>query len=829
MFKNYLLTACRSMLHNKTATIISIAGLSLGLSCALLIFLYVQFELSYDNFHSNRNDIYRVLVEGTPKNDSNQRLYHSSVVHNLVPRLIEGFKYIGSAVRLSRQTVYLKDDEFINEEANFYFTESSIFSVFDFSLKEGDPETALSNNNSIVLSQEMALKYFGSKNPVDQKITFTIFNTSQFTFTITGVLDPIPKNSSLKIDFLAAFSFDKLKKTLPDWMPLHTYSYIKFNWNKKYHVVPVGNARYYYRTPTLLTIVDAFKKKLIHVRMPDFFSDTVFSNWHFTLEPLKVSLLGEKKIFIAPESEFDKHLDKRNWLLVLFLSVMGVLILGISCINAINLSIARSTNRAKEIAVRKVMGADRRQLIFQFLTESVLLSMLSLVFAVSLVELFLPYFSKMVHQELLLDYLENWGYIAAMGGIVLITGIISGLYPAFFLSSLQPIDTLKGENLLFSKKLRRLLIIFQITVSVCMFIFSFLFFQETNFLREKPLGFNKNQIIFFKIDDGTLKDKYSAFKTALLEVPGVDRVTRSGLAAWNFGTTGLSTVKCLETGITVQARLMLVDPDYLDVYEIPIIKGRNFPDTQENFEKFCIINNAAKNILRINDITGSTLIQEDKHTRQIIGTAGDFHFQYPFKKIAPLVMVATSKYYGMSRPYISVRLLPLNHAETIKKIREIANHFFPEIRFSHDYVDKEIEKIHIRKNDPWKNILNFSTWISVFLAGLGLFGFAEYEIDRKTKEIGIRKVLGAIRLEIAVYFIKQFALIAVIANLIAWPVTYLFIKIASQKIEYPYGLNLELPVIISVTLFTLVFTAFIVSIQTFKAASMDPQDALRDE
>ncbi len=354
MFKNYLLTACRSMLHNKMATLISIAGLALGLSCALLIFLYVQFELSYDNFHSNRNDIYRVLVEGTPKNSSNQSFYHSSIVHTLVPRLIEEFKFIGSAVRLSPQTVYLKNNELLNEEANFYFTESSIFSVFDFPLQQGDPKTALSKNNSIVLSRDMAQKYFGSKDPVGQQITFTIFNTSQFTFTITGVLHPIPKNSSLKIDFLAAFSFDKLKEKLPDWMPLYTYSYIKFDWDKKYRLSfgSHSKSKYYYRTPTLLTIADAFKKKLINVRMPDFFSDTYFSNWHFTLEPLKVSLFGEKKTFIAPTSEFDKPLDKRNWLLVLFLSVMGVLIPDISCINAINLSIARSTNRAKEIAVR---------------------------------------------------------------------------------------------------------------------------------------------------------------------------------------------------------------------------------------------------------------------------------------------------------------------------------------------------------------------------------------------------------------------------------------------------------------------------------------------
>ncbi len=831
MFKNYLLIACRSMLHHKTATIISIAGLTLGLSCALLIFLYIQFELSYDNFHSNKSNIYRILVEGTSKNSNNQNLHHSSIVHNLLPKLVDEFKSIDSAVRLSAQTAHIKHNGLLNEEANFYFTEPSIFEIFDFSLQEGDPKTALTKSNSIVISQDMALKYFGLNNPVGEKMSFTIFNRSQFTFTITGVLNQIPKNSSLKIDFLAAYSFDEFKGILPDWMPLYTYSYIKFKSDIKYFG-PVLS--FWDRPPTLLDIVDAFKKKLINVWMPDFFSDTIFSNWNFTLEPLEVSLFEEQKNFITLPSELDHHQDKRDWLLVHFLSGMGVLILGISCFNAISLSIARSTSRAKEIAVRKLMGADRKQLIFQFLTESVLLSILSLIFAVSLVELFLPYFSKIVHQQLFLDYLKNWQYLAAMGGVVIITGIVSGLYPAFFLSSFQPNEILKGQTLRISKNFRKMLIIFQITVTVCMFIFTFLFIQEANFLGNKPLGFDKEQIIFFKIDDGTMKDKYSAFKKALLDLHGVSGVTQSGLAAWNNGTTGFSTVKCLETGITTQAHLMLVDSDYFDVYGIPIIRGENFPGTGENYEDYCIINNTAKTILKINDISYKTLIQDGKHTRQIIGTTRDFHFQYPLKKLESLVMVATNNYNGMSRPYISVRLLSLKHSgishqETIIRIKKIAKRFFPELILSYNYVNKEIEKMHNQKNDPWKNILKFSTWIYVFLAFLGLLGFAEYEIDQKIKEIGIRKVLGAIRLEIASYFIKQFAIIAIIANIIAWPIINLFTKLASQRIDYPFSLNLEFHFFISVTLYTIVFTCFIVSIQIFRAISVDPQKVLRDE
>ena len=294
-----------------------------------------------------------------------------------------------------------------------------------------------------------------------------------------------------------------------------------------------------------------------------------------------------------------------------------------------------------------------------------------------------------------------------------------------------------------------------------MFIFSLLFFQETNFLRDKPLGFNKNQIIFFKLDDAALKDKYLSFKKVLMELPGVAGATRSSLAAWQFGMTAVSTIKCPETGINAQARLMLVDSDYLNVYEIPIIEGKNFPESAENMKDLCIINDTARHLLKINNITDKRIIQEGKHPRQIIGTAKDFHFQYPLKKIDPLVMVVTDNYYGMNRSYISVKLLPRDHKETILNIREAVNHFFPKTVFSHEYVDRKIEKMHWEKNDPWKNILAFSTWVSVFLACLGLFGFAEYEIDRKTKEIGIRKVLGATGFQIGGDFIRRFALIAI--------------------------------------------------------------------
>jgi putative ABC transport system permease protein len=828
MFTNYIIIALRSMRHNKGATIISIAGLSIGVSCALLIFLYIQHELSRDNFHTNRYDIYRVLIKGQPNADNQPAAYQAAIAHDFIPKMIKTFPQGKQAARLSPQTVILNQNGRKIQEDNFFFTEPSLFDIFDFKAQDTDARTALSADNSVLISKKMAQKYFKDRDPVGSKIAVTVFHQKTLFLTVTGILKKIPPNSSLQIDFLAAVPFEELKKMLPDWMPLYTYSFIKFDWIRTTEIIGLDGYKYWVRTPTLVTMVDEFKKQLLRFKLPDIFSDNYFNSWHFTVEPLKPSLLDTPRPFISPTPEFNRPVENRSSLLVLFLFGTGILILAVSCINVINLSVARSTGRAREIAVRKVMGADQWQLMLQFLTESLLLSIISLILAASLVELVLPAFNKMVHKELAVDYMRNGGYLSAMALVVILTGFLSGLYPAVFLASFQPVDTLKGEPLLFSRKVRKILTIFQITVCVSICITTLLFAKETRRLYQKPLGFNKDRIVFFKLDDPDLEKHYNRLKQELLALPDVQKVTSSGLAAWKYGTPAVRMFTCLQTGVSAQAMVIPVDPDYLDVYQIPIVSGNGFGKAYEP-GTFCIINSAAQNIFKLDHVSEKKCLVESGTMREITGVSEDFYYLYPFKAILPLVLVPATELYGIRRSYISVKLGPENHTAAIQQIKEKVEQFFPKILFDYKWVNLEIDQMHRQKNDAWNNVLTFSAWISGFLATLGLFGFSGYEMDRRTKEIGIRKALGANRLEISGLFILRFLRLTLVANLIAWPVSYLSISWLLAAIHYPYQIDANYSVFISVTLLTLFIAFFTVSFQTFRAASLDPQNALRDQ
>jgi len=865
------------MLRNKSATLISIGGLALGMCCALLIFLYIQFELSHDSFHKKQNLIYQVVVKGEKQNRETE--YRSSIVHELAERIknssfrknsdlnsrvndkdnfvnrmqqgsrfksyflsinyseLPGSHYITDIARMAPQTGYVRYKDRLFEENFFYFTESSIFRMFDFPLQKGDPNTALSRPGSIVLTPEMVEKYFANEDPLGKVIRFKLPSEPAFFFKVTGILQPIPDNSSMQIHFLAALSFGDLKSNLPQWQPIYTYTYIEFGGVKRkrrsiFQTI-LRDLIIFYRPIPVTSVVNDFNKELAKIRIADFYADHLYTHWYFTTTAFRDAYFAKDQIFTSFAGQYVETLKKGNLLSVLLLFVLALLILAISCINVINLSTARSAGRAREIAVRKVMGADRGQLICQFLTESTLLSFISLLLSLSLAELLLPGFNHMLHRKLATDYAHNWRYLAAMASIVLMAGLFSGIYPAFFLSSFPAVETMKGENIPASTKLRKWLMIFQITASVSILIFSFLLSRESSFLRNKYPGFQAEQIIFFKIDHAGLRHVYPEFKKDLLNIAGVSHVTASSLAAWEYGISGLSSFSVPNTGLEadkkVQARLLLVDSDFLRLYKIPMTDGVNFPERFNNREHPCILNQAARKFFDLEDIVGKKLLHGGKNVRQILGVSEDFHYHYPWHKIEPLVMIQADEYYGMQRPYISVRLLPGDPDPVIQIIEKTVRRFFPESIFNYRYLDREMEKILKEKNSHWERILKFAGAVSIFLAALGLAGFAEYEAGRKSKEIGIRKALGATRMQICIAFVQQFVPMVLIANVIAWSFSFLLIPMLLDIIDYPYPFRMGLPVFMFSSILTLLITLLTVSFRIFRAASVNSSDALRDE
>lgn len=807
MFRNYLVTAFRNLLRNKMASVISIAGLALGMSCALLIFLYVQFEYSFDRFHTKRDKIYRVTVEGIRKTPDRDIMRRASTGHDLAPRLQSEFAEVRRAVRMSPQTGTVRYEDQLFEENNFYIADPECLTLFDFPLELGDRETALDKPNTVVLTREMAEKYFGRDNPIGKVVKLKLSYTEPMPFTVTGVLAPIPDNSSIRINFLANKSFDALRKKMYQWSTLFTSTYVEL------------------ADPSS---VGEFMEKLKKFKISEFVSDAVLAEWHFSAEAFKDTYFKGRATYRAFGGVASSE-RKGNQLLVFLLVTLGILILAISCVNVMNLSTARAANRAKEIGIRKVIGADRRQLIIQFLAESVLLSVLSLILAMALVEVFLPYFNTMVRRELAVGYADNPGYLAAMAGIAVLVGILSGLYPAFFLSSFRPVETLKGENAPSSITLRKALMISQLVVSICILIFSLLITREARFIRDIPLGFDKENVIRFSLYDDKLMDRYKGLKTALLSVNGVAHVTASAHGGWNRGVISDSSFTCPALGSMIQQRFMIADPDYLRVYGIPVVEGENFPENKEKADSMCIINQTAKLAMGGGDVIGKKLVHGMMYSRQIIGVVDDFYFYYPTEKIEPLVIGATQFYWGLRHRYISVRLLPGDLEKTISEIGKTVKRFFPDHVFRYEYVDKDIERMHADRNDHWEIALKFSTGFSIFIACLGLFGFAEYETERKTKEIGIRKALGAARGMIAGHFVKEFVKIAIIANIVAWPLSFAFTRITLQKIDYPYPFSMGVAIFLIAGALTVLLTVGTVSVQTFRAASVNPVDALRDE
>lgn len=808
MLKNYIVIALRTLLRYKVASMISVVGLALGMACALLIFLFVQFELSFDRFHKNRDRIYRVLVHGKRLTQDREEVDRPFGVHDLAPKLKGEFSRIRQVVRLSPQSATLKYEGRLFETNRFYFTDPEFFDMFDFSLTRGNPATALANPNSLVLTAEMAQALFGPTDPMGRVVQLKLPYSDLMPFTVTGILAPIPKNSSIGISCLAHKPFPSIKTMLPNYRPLYAITYIEL-----YNETDAPDV--------------AAKLKALKIR--DFYADAIFSQWHFSQEALKDVYFSQALEIRGTGGSGQPPMQKGDRMLLWLLAALGFLIVCISCINIMNLSTARSANRAKEIGLRKVIGAVRGQLVVQFMTEAVVLSLIAMVFAVALAEIFLPYFNAIVHRELTIAYAQNWGFLLAMSLLAVLVGVMSGIYPSFFLSAFSPTATLKGERMPSAVGLRKGLMVVQFIVAIMILIFSFLVTRETRFLRDKPLGFQDERILVLTIDDLSLEQKYPGLKESLLELPGIAGVTASGHVSWDRGLIAHSSFKCIGTDVTIQQSMMLVDPDYLRVHGIPIAEGEDFPSNADKAENMCVINRTAQKELGLDPIVGKKLHHGGFYTRRVVGVVEDFHFRYPTEKIRPLVMVPVPEYWGVRRRFVSIKLNPGDLNAVVLRIEKKVKKAFPNLVFNYFWLDRDIDRIFARNNDPWEISLKFFTGFSIFIACLGLFGFAEYETVRRTKEIGIRKAVGATRLQIAWHFIKAFVRISVVANILAWPLAFVFVRSILRRIDYPYPFQMGVWVFVWTGVATILLTVATVSLQTYRAASVNPVEALRDE
>ncbi len=813
MLRNYLKVAARNLVKNKLHSFITIFGLAFGMACFLLIFGYVQFENSYNDFHENAKNIYRLDKKVQAQGYS---YYRSLAGATIGPLLRQQFPAIRNIARFGYLPACLVDvNENVYREKRFLFSDSSVFAVFTFPLKIGDSKTALSNPFSVVITPQTAKKYFGNENPIGKTIYFQVKELpGKFGFTVTGILEDIPSNSTIKFDFLASFSsFDRIVGKAVDDMnwdgPVWTYVQLQDNYDPK----------------KLEALFPSFAEKNI--------PKTSFSATTFRLVPLK-----------------DTYYDKGDGLPLMdwgikpvsyLLLVVSFLVLFIACINYTNLLSAQSVTRTKEIGVRKAQGASRLQLIIQFIGESVLVSLLSFLLAIALVELLLPSFKSVLNDAYPsfgilakrdVDFnIFNPRILAYMLATSIIVGILSGIYPALILSRHNAALVLKGERKTgtSSALMRKILVITQFTVSVIFITCSLHILLQIQYWKNADLGFDKDNLIVLPVYDNSVKEKYDLFKNKLLQSTSILGVTSSNLIPGgqdaNYCFLRSGTVKDLWVAT------YYVDKDFIRTLKLKVSEGRDFSSSIPDDQKSAILmNQAAVKACGWNEVGGQEIElytkETDKadvlYTGKAIGEVDNFQFRFFEPTDAPLILKINPEVMN----YILIRTNKASEGNAIDDIKSAWKAMGFEQSFEYSYLTDELEDSYSIV-EAFDSFIRFGAIITIIIASLGLFGLASFVIDRKTKEIGIRKVMGASVKDIIYRLAKSFVAMVVIANIIGLLVSFEATSWLLQQLPNHIGINIW--VLLTTFVFLVIFSSFIVGIKSFNAASANPVKSLRYE
>ena len=791
MFKNYLKIAVRNLLKHKTYSFINLTGLAIGITCCVLMLLFIHEEFSYDRFHVNAERIYRVGNEGR---FGNEIWKGARTSHPLASALAAEFPEVQHAVRFYRlyqPLVQHGDKKFI--EPRFFYADSTVFAVFTFPLINGDPRTALAQPYSLVLTQEMAQKYFGADDPIGQ----TLAIAGAGDFQITGVLQNIPANSHLACDFLASYETLRVQNNpnFGEWNAIVTSTYILLSAQ--------------YQTADLEAKLPALVAK--------YQTQSQGATQRLFLDPL---------LDLHLRSSFNSDLGTRGSMATIYLlAVIAAFILLIACINFMNLATARSLRRAREVGVRKVMGAQRLQLVRQFLGEAILLSFGAMLLAVPLVELLLPIFNQLVDKKLALDLSKNLSAAGVFAAIGLLVGVISGSYPAFALSAFQPAEVLKSQlqSRARGSRLRQTLVVVQFAISIIFIVSTMIVGAQLEFFRNKKLGFNKEQVVAFRIQDRSLGARYEAIKHELrqnaniLSVAATSQLPGAGEGQYYYNLEGR------EEAITLPT--YFIDAEFIPTLGIELAAGRSFSaNVATDATSAFMINETAARQFGWNDPLGKMINWDNTKKGTVIGVVKDFHTVSLREPIEPLVIQIFPE--PMYVSYIIARLAPHDIPATLAFIKEKWQAFDPQYPFKYSFLDEDFDRFY-RAEERLAQIFRYSSALAILIACLGLLGLASFTAEQRTKEIGVRKVLGASVSQIIVLLSRDFAKLVGIAFMVATPLAYFAMNRWLQN--FAYRTDIELQTFLRAGLLALIMACLTVSYQAAKAALANPVEALRYE
>jgi putative ABC transport system permease protein len=797
MINNYLKIAFRNLKKYKSYSLINIAGLAIGMACCVLIILFIQDELSYDRYHEKADRIYRLVDSFDVEGDLSRHFALSSAP--FAPALKKDFPEVEDAVRFfpgRRRLVTFGEKKYY--EDGLFFADASLFRIFTFPLVKGNPDRALEAPNTIVISESIAAKYFGNEEPMNR--TLVINNQD---YVVTGIMKEMPANSHFHADMFASLKTQEQIPTVQEryfqnWARHEFYTYL---------LLKEGSS-----ADDLQDKLPGFIEKYAAAQIKSILGGSLSSR----LQPLKsIHLHSHLQMEIGPNGDI-KY--------VYIFSVIALFVLIIACVNFVNLAAARSANRSKEVGLRKVVGASRSQLVKQFLGESLLFTFFSLLLAIVLVRFALPYFNSLTGKEIALENLANFILIGSIFFILFFVGIVSGSYPAFFVSRYQPSDVLRSSASVGPGKplLRKGLVILQFSISIILIISTALVLDQLDFLKNRKLGFDKEHVVVIPIRDNAIRKNAETIKADLKQNPDILSATITiGVPGGIVAGDAIQLVTD-EGKKTLTLRMIYTDHDYIKTMGMEIIQGRDFSkdmstDTTEAF----LINEAAVRHLRLDDPLNTRFEWDDKKGK-VIGVVKDFQFQSLKEEINPLVI-----HIWPSNTFVfAMRIRPTNVPATLGFIEDKWRELDPAHPFEYSFMDESFDKLY-RSEEKLSQIFSLFSMLAIFIAAMGLFGLALFMVEQRTKEIGIRKVLGASVGSIFLLVSKEFAYLVLIANVVAWPTAYFLMQKWLQN--FAYRVNMEPWTFMLSGIVALLIALLTISYQAVKAALADPVKSLRYE
>ncbi len=789
MFKNLIKTAFRHILKHPGYSILNILGLTLGISSALFLIIYVSDEVSYDRYHEKADRIYRVSSKITEPDD--QFTWNVAQIP-FGPQVVQDYPEVQSFVRFipMGRSLYKYEDKEFNEE-NFFYVDSTLFDIFTYKVLKGEVKTAILQPKKIILTEKTATKYFGASDPIGKTLT-----SGTNVYEVTGVIEDVPTNSHFRFDAIA--SRNNLPKQLGSWGNFGIFTYLLFPEDfdvKAFELKMQGMYDAYMKT-----IFEAMKIKIEYI-----------------LEPItKIHLYSTN----AGEPEPTGSITY-----VYIFALVALFLVLIAGMNYMNLATARSARRAREVGLRKVVGSRRGPLIAQFLSESTVFTIISLILSIIILIALLPKFNTLAGKSFDLHIIYSPAVLLTLIGVILVVGLLGGSYPAFFLSRFSPVTVLKGEITQGSagSLFRKILVVFQFAISVIMIICTLVVFRQLNFLKTKDQGFDQKDVINLTLN-GQMVRKYPVLKQVLTDFPEIKYVTSTNSAVGEGSGKVIFNVET-DQGMTQKGvNFVVVDHDFVDALGIKMAEGRDFQeDMPSDTLTGAVVNETFAKRMNWSDPIGKKVELGDANTlrARVIGVMKDYHQTGMYNEIESLLMV-----YRARNNQVYIKLSGNNNEATLSFIESKWKEIFPDQPFTYTYLSERFNR-QFEADEKRGLIFTIFTILAILIACLGLFGLASYMVEQRTKEIGIRKVFGANESIILRLIAKDFLILVTAGIVIAIPVAWYLMSDWLQN--YVYRTNIGVPLIILASLLTIAITFITISYKAYQAAVMNPATSLKTE